>query len=152
MGMEIRRARRARDWTQAELAEHAGVSVSSVSNAERDVYAAPDIAGKLRGALGLPEPQLVPTIDPVSPEVVNLSRLDDEELLALFHAELTRRLSARDGELPADVDEHPMSAGVTTGKDQATEGKTVPQRTTVSSPRKRAVAPDPGGAREQQAQ
>jgi transcriptional regulator with XRE-family HTH domain len=49
----IRKARVARDWTQIELAEHAGVSRPTVARVERGDDISTATLAKVAGALGL---------------------------------------------------------------------------------------------------
>ena len=85
-GARIRAARRARGWTQDELARAVGVSRSAVAQWETDR------AGQIREnltrvatALGLPVARLLGQTDPQQPEAVAASG-DELALLRLYRA------------------------------------------------------------------
>jgi len=68
----LRRARRSKDWNQAELAVAAGLHSGYISALERGEKTNPsaDVVSRLENALGLPSGSLLSSFTPVRPPVV----------------------------------------------------------------------------------
>jgi transcriptional regulator with XRE-family HTH domain len=62
-GAQVRRARRERGWSQADLAREAGIDAKTLSNIEQGRVARPGIVNAVRDTLGLAMPAAESTPD-----------------------------------------------------------------------------------------
>ena len=80
-GQKIRKFRRDRQWTQAELGDNAGINFSNLNRYEQDkLKPGPKILAKLANAFGVPVNELLGS--ETNSEVPSIQ---DDELLQYFH-------------------------------------------------------------------
>ena len=83
--IRLKETRRVRGFTQADLAEKAGVSVTYISQLERGETAPGiDLVGRLAGALGMTVAELLPAES--SPETLEVLRGQAQQLFGLLLA------------------------------------------------------------------